>query len=240
MQLATTVDDHGLTGLTGIAADVIDAIGELGVGVLTFTETVFPPIPSEIVLSLGGFLAYRGDLTLVWVIIAATIGAVLGALVLYGLGAVFGEERARSWLTVLPLVEASDYDKASSWFRRHGPPVVFFGRFIPIVRSLVSLPAGAQHMPLARFLVLTTAGSLIWNTALVGAGYALGSQYERVEEYLGYLDYVIYAAIVIVVGWFVVTKIRARRRASTGADLKGDDDGRQVLGEGTGRHRRRR
>jgi membrane protein DedA with SNARE-associated domain len=238
MFLTTTVHDDGLTGLTGFAADVIDAIGEVGVGVLTFTETVFPPIPSEIILSLGGFLAHQGRLTLVWVIIAATVGAVLGALVLYGLGAVFGEERARNWLTVLPLVEASDYDKASSWFRKHGPPVVFFGRFIPIVRSLVSLPAGAQHMPLTRFVVLTTAGSLIWNTALVGAGYLLGTQYERVEAYLGYLDYVIYAAIIAVVGWFVVTKIRARRRVSTSADPEGDED-RPVQGEGTGRHRRR-
>lgn len=216
MFLATTVDD-GLTGLTGFAADVIDRIGEAGVGVLTFVETVFPPIPSEIILSLGGYLAERGRLTLVWVIVAATVGAVLGALVLYGLGAVFGEDRARRWLTVLPLVEPSDFDTASSWFRKHGPPVVFFGRFIPIVRSLVSLPAGAQHMRLLPFLGLTAAGSAIWNTALVGAGYLLGTQYERVEGYLQYLDYVIYAVIVGVVGWFVLTKLRARRRGTAGA-----------------------
>lgn len=243
MFLITTVDD-GLSGLTGLAADVMNAIGEVGVGILTFVETVFPPIPSEIVLSLGGYLAERGELTLVWVLVAATLGAVLGALVLYWLGAVFGEERARRWLTVLPLVEGSDFDKAAAWFRRHGPPVVFFGRFVPIVRSLVSLPAGAQHMRLLPFVALTTAGSAIWNSALVGAGYLLGTQYERVEDYLAYIDYVVFAAILVVIGWFVLTKLRARRRMSTGAQ---SDNGtattvttsRPPISGNGGRHRRR-
>lgn len=214
--LAADVVDDGLTGLIGMAADVIDAFGELGVGVLTFVETVFPPIPSEIVLSLSGYLAERGRLNVVWVVVAATAGAVLGALVLYGLGAVFGEERARRWLTKLPLVEESDFDTASAWFHRHGHGVVFFGRFVPIVRSLVSLPAGVQRMPLTPFVLLTALGSLIWNSTLVGAGYALGTQYERVEQYLGYLDYVIYAAVAAIVGWFVVRKARQRRAAPAG------------------------
>lgn len=208
--------DDGLTGLTGLAADVIDAIGEIGVGALTFVESVFPPIPSEPILALGGYLAERGRLNVVLVVVAATIGAVLGALVLYGLGAWIGEERAKTLLTKLPLVDGGDFDNASGWFRRHGPPVVFFGRFIPIVRSLVSLPAGAQRMPLLPFLLYTAAGSALWNTLLVGAGYALGTQYERVEEYMQYLDYVIYAGIVAIVGWFLVRKLRQRRQAPTG------------------------
>lgn len=212
---ADQVDD-GLTGLTGFAADVIGSIGEFGVGTLAFVETVFPPIPSEIILSLSGYLAERGRLNVVLVVVAATAGAVLGALVLYGLGAWFGEERARSWLTKLPLVEASDFDNASEWFRRHGHPVVFFGRFIPIVRSLVSLPAGAQRMPVVPFVLLTAVGSAIWNSLLVGAGYALGTQYDRVEKYMGYLDYVIYAAVVVIVGWFVVRKLRQPRRPASG------------------------
>jgi membrane protein DedA with SNARE-associated domain len=214
--LATEAVDDGLTGLSGFAADVIAAIGEVGVGLLTFVETVFPPIPSEIILSLGGYLAERGRLNVVLVVVAATVGSLLGALVLYGLGALFGEERAKRWLTRLPLVEASDYENAAAWFHRHGLGVVFFGRFVPIVRSLVSLPAGAQRMPLVPFAVLTAAGSAIWNTALVGAGYALGTQYERVEQYLGYLDYVIYAAIAVIVGWFVVRKRRQRRATPIG------------------------
>ncbi len=206
--------DDGLTGLSGMAADVIDALGEVGVGVLTFVETVFPPIPSEIVLALSGYLAERGQLNIVWVVLAATLGALLGALVLYGLAAVFGEDRARRWLTRLPLVEASDFDNASAWFHRHGHGVVFFGRFVPIVRSLVSLPAGAQRMPLTQFVLLTGLGSLLWNCALVGAGYAFGTQYDRVEQYMGYLDYVIYLAVAAIVAWFVARKLRQRRAAA--------------------------
>ncbi|HMG29875.1 MAG TPA: DedA family protein [Jiangellaceae bacterium] len=209
-----TVDD-GLTGLTGMAADVIGSLGEVGVGLLTLVETVFPPIPSEIILSLAGYLAERGRMNVVWVVVAATVGAVLGALVLYGLGAVFGEHRARRWLTMLPLVDEADFDRASAWFERHGHGVVFFGRFVPIVRSLVSLPAGAQRMPLLPFVALTSLGSLLWNSVLVGAGYALGTQYERVEEYMAYLDYVIYAAVAAVAAWFLVRKLRQRREADT-------------------------
>src|SRR5699024_3268515 len=170
---------------------------------------------------------------------AATLGALLGALVLYWLGAVFGEDRARRWLTVLPLVEESDFDKASDWFRRHGTPAVFFGRFIPIVRSLVSLPAGAQHMRLVPFVLLTTIGSAIWNTALVGVGYSLGTQYERIEDYLEYLDYVVYTAIVIAVGWFVLSKLRARRRRSTSAQRGSDEPDGSMTQNQSGRHRKR-
>jgi membrane protein DedA with SNARE-associated domain len=211
-----TVDD-GLTGLTGLAADVMVSLGEVGVGLLTLVESVFPPIPSEPILSLAGYLAERGRMNVVWVVVAATVGAVLGALVIYGLGAAFGEQRARRWLTRLPLVDESDFDQAAAWFQRHGHGVVFFGRFVPIVRSLVSLPAGAQRMPLVPFVVLTMLGSLLWNSLLVGAGYALGTQYERVEEYLAYIDYVVLAAIVVVIGWWVVRKRRQRRAASTNA-----------------------
>lgn len=211
--LGTDQVDDGLTGLSGVAADVIAAIGEVGVGLLTFVETVFPPIPSEIILPLSGYLAERGRLNVVLVILAATVGSLLGALVLYGLGAVLGEERARRWLTWLPLVDEADFDNAAGWFHRHGHGVVFFGRFVPIVRSLVSLPAGAQRMPLVPFLLLTAAGTLLWNSALVGAGYLLGTQYERVDRYLGYLDYVVFGAVIVVVGWFIFRKLRQRRAA---------------------------
>ena len=148
---AEQADDDGLVGLSGVAADVIAAIGEFGVGVLTFVETVFPPIPSEIILPLAGYEAERGELNVVLVVVAATVGSLLGALVLYGLGAVFGEQRARRWLTWLPLVDEADFDKAAGWFHRHGHGVVFFGRFVPIVRSLVSLPAGASGCHSYRF-----------------------------------------------------------------------------------------
>lgn len=200
----------GLSGVSGVAADVIEAVGEVGVGLLTLVETVFPPIPSEIVLSLAGYLAQRGQLDLTLTVVAATVGALAGAYVLYGLGHWFGEDRARSWLTRLPLVHGSDFDKASDWFRRYGTTAVLVGRCVPIVRSLVSLPAGAQGMPLVRFTLLTVAGTLVWNSALIGAGYALGTQYHRVERYAGYLDYVVYGGIVAVVGWLLIRHLRRR------------------------------
>ena len=211
---AETLDD-GLTGFTGFAADVIVSIGEIGVGLLTFVETVIPPIPSEIVLSLSGYLAERGRMSLLGVIVAATLGGVLGALLLYALGAWLGETRAKMLLAKLPLVDLTDMETASGWFQRHGPSVVFFGRFVPIVRSLVSLPAGAQRMQLWRFVGLTTLGSVIWNTLLIGAGYLLGTQYDRIEGYLRYLDYLVVLAVVVVVGWLIIRKQR-QRRVTTG------------------------
>ncbi|MFN0096291.1 MAG: DedA family protein [Dehalococcoidia bacterium] len=204
---------HGFTGFTGFAADVIDAMGEVGVGVLSFVEVVFPPIPSEIVLSLAGFLAERGQLNLPLVIVTSTVGSVAGAVVLYGLGAWFGEERAKQWLTKLPLVEASDFDKASRFFHNHGRGVVFFGRFVPIVRSLVSLPAGGQGMPLLPFLALTSAGSLIWNTVLIMAGYGLGTQFEKVDQYANYLDYAVAAVVIVLVLWWLGPRVRRRLAA---------------------------
>jgi membrane protein DedA with SNARE-associated domain len=213
---AESSPEDGLSGVTGWAADVIVELGEFGVFALTFIETVFPPIPSEIVLSLAGYLAEQGRMNVVLVVVAATAGAVLGALVLYWLGLKFGEERAKGLMARIPLVEMADLAKASSWFERHGQKAVFFGRFIPLVRSLVSLPAGAQKMALVPFIALTTIGSGIWNSALVGAGYALGTQYEKVEEYTKYLDYVLFGAIALGVAWFVVPRLLRKRRAAQG------------------------
>jgi membrane protein DedA with SNARE-associated domain len=115
-------------------------------------------------------------------------------------------------------VEDEDLQRASAAFRRYGPAVVFFGRFLPIVRSLVSLPAGAQHMPLARFVLLTAAGSAIWNTILVGGGYLLGTQHERLEAFLGYVDYLVYGAIALGVGWLLIRHLRRKRLATVTAE----------------------
>lgn len=217
---ATAVDD-GLTGFTGLVADLIVAFGEIGVFLLVFIETVIPPIPSELVLTLAGWQAQVGRMSLPLTIAAATLGATLGSLVLYWLGAKLGEERALRLMARLPLVEDEDLQRASAAFRRYGPAVVFFGRFLPIVRSLVSLPAGAQHMPLGRFVLMTAAGSAIWNTVLVGGGFLLGTQHERLEAILGYLDYVVIGALAVGVGWLLIRHLR-RRRASA-SELPGAD-----------------
>jgi membrane protein DedA with SNARE-associated domain len=207
-----------LPGLSGFVADVIARMGEIGVGVLTAVETVFPPIPSEVVLPFAGYLAQRGQLSLTWVLVAATLGALLGAVALYGFAARVGHERASALLARVPLVDREDVDRASDWFARHGRSAVFLGRLVPGVRSLVSLPAGAQRMPLARFVVYTTAGSLVWNTLLVGAGYALGTQWEETAAYADWLDRVLIGALVLVVTALAVRRVRKRRARAAGRE----------------------
>lgn len=200
-----------LGGLTGWVASVIESLGEVGVGLLVALENLIPPIPSEIVLSMAGYLAAEGRVNLVLVWIAATLGSVGGAIALYYLGYGIGEDRLRRWLDRIPLVDADDLDTADRWFERHAKSAVLFGRMAPVVRSLVSIPAGANHMPFGMFILLTALGSGVWNGIFVGGGYALGSRWQKLEQYSQYFDYAIWALIVIAIGSWVVKKVRKRR-----------------------------
>jgi membrane protein DedA with SNARE-associated domain len=216
-------------GLSGFVLELIDALGEWGVALMLFVETVFPPIPSEVILPLAGFLAGAGRMNLVLVIVLATLGSYLGALVLYWLGAVIGFERTTRWLGRLPLVDEDDFRKAADWFHRHGRSAVFFGRFVPIVRSLISLPAGADRMHLASFSIFTIVASAIWNGALILLGAAFGTQYDRVEQYTEWIDRVLYVAIAAVVVTFVVRRVRRLRAERAGrSSLRRDADGEPV------------
>ena len=197
-----------LTGILGWAETVITALGEWGVGLLVLLETVFPPVPSEVILPLAGFLTSQGSLSLPLVVLAATAGAYLGGLVLYALGARLGLERSIRVLARLPLVDREDFERAAAWFGRHGRSSIFVGRLIPGVRSLISLPAGAARMPLGTFSVFTVLGSGLWNALLVGVGAALGTQYALVERYSHVLDYAVYAALAAFVAWLVVRRLR--------------------------------
>ena len=203
-----------LTGLSGWVADVMVALGAWGVGMLTLLETVFPPIPSEVVLPLSGYLAQRGRMGLVAVVVAATVGGVLGALLLYALSRRLGEDRAAALVARIPLVDREDVDRAVGWFKRHGGLSVFIGRLVPGVRSLISLPAGAAAMPLGRFVLFSAAGTLLWNVLLVGAGYVLGSRWTEAEQYSGWFNAVLYVALAAFVGWLVLRRVRKRRVAA--------------------------
>lgn len=207
---ATTAMETG--GLTGFVLDVVDTLGAPGLGLLSFAEVVFPPIPSEIVLPLAGYLVQTGALSLVPVFVLATLGSYLGSLVLYWVGKVIGLERAGRIADRIPLMEAADVTKSAEWFHRHEGMAVFTGRFVPGVRSLISLPAGAAGMSLLKFSLLTLAGSGLWNALLIGLGMALGTQYELVEQYGHYVDYVFYAAIAAVLVWAVARRVRTRRK----------------------------
>ena len=202
-----------LTGLAGLVTDIIAALGPIGVGVLVALETVFPPIPSELILPLSGYLASRGRMSLAAVVIGATLGSLAGALALYWAGAALGQKRLRRLAERTPLVEVDDLERAEGWFDRHGGLAVLIGRVVPVVRSLVSVPAGVERMPLWRFVLYTIIGSGVYNLVLIGLGYVLGSRWKTVEQYSNYLNYAIYAAILVAVGLFALKRVR-RRRAS--------------------------
>jgi membrane protein DedA with SNARE-associated domain len=205
-----------LTGLAGVATDVMDALGEIGVGVLVLAENVFPPIPSELVLPLAGYLASRGRMDLTLVIVAATVGSVLGAMLLYEAGARTGRVRLRRFIDWMPLLEGEDLDKAELWFARHGQASVLLGRCIPVVRSLISVPAGFAEMPRWRFLVLTAIGSGLWNAVFVGTGYALGEQFTEIERYSGWLNTAVYVAIAVLLALGLRRALRRRRAQRSG------------------------
>lgn len=205
-----------LTGLAGWVVSVIETMGPTGVGLVVALENLFPPIPSEVVLPVAGYVASQGQMDLAWAIVAATLGAVAGAWLLYGLGAWFGRARLRRWLEKIPLMEVEDLDRAEAWFERHGGAAVLIGRCVPIVRSLVSIPAGLERMPQARFLLYTAIGSAVWNSLLIVGGYVLGSQWQDVGHYSDYINYAVYAVIVVLVVRFVWTRLRRRRLAARG------------------------
>lgn len=199
-----------LGDMTGWATDIMDTLGYFGLAFLVALENVFPPIPSEIILPLAGFNSSVGDMNIFVAILAATVGSVVGATILYYVGYVFGEERVRTlirrWGKWLGFKE-SDVDLADRWFDRHGGVAVMICRVIPIVRSLISIPAGLRKMPLHTFFVFTTLGSLVWNTVLVTAGYILGDNWDHVEEYVGILQYIVILAVLVIGIWWIWARI---------------------------------
>lgn len=187
---------------------VMRTAGSPGVGFATALETVFPPVPSELVLPLAGYTASQGYYSLVAAIAWATVGSLVGALVLYWLGAAWGLERICALADRIPLMHAEDVRRSVAWFGRHGRTAVFVGRLVPGVRSLISIPAGVERMPLLRFCVFTTAGSLVWNAALIIAGYELGARWTLVEGYVGPVSNVVYVLVAIVIVVIAARRLR--------------------------------
>lgn len=190
---------------------LMDTLGAPGAGIAVALENLFPPIPSEVILPLAGFAAAGGRMDLLAALLWTTAGSVVGALALYGAGALLGRERTVAIAARLPLVKVSDIERTEAWFVRHGSKAVFFGRMVPIFRSLISVPAGVERMPLPAFLVLTALGSAIWNTTFVLAGYALGDNWERVTVYVS-----VYAKVVLLVAGASVLAFVAARLLRSG------------------------
>ncbi|MFH9651063.1 DedA family protein [Streptomyces anulatus] len=199
-------------GIAGWAAGLVEAFGGPGAGVAIALENVFPPLPSEVILPLTGFAASQGVLSVASALFWTTLGSVVGAVVLYGIGAVFGRERMHAWWAKLPLVKASDLVRTEEWFARHGTKAILLGRMVPVFRSLISVPAGVERMPLPVFVTLTTAGSLVWNTVLVMAGYWLGDQWDVVGAYVGVVSKIVLALAAVALVGYVAMRIRGRNR----------------------------
>ncbi|GAA0618998.1 DedA family protein [Kribbella sandramycini] len=214
MMTALQATQEPTGGVAGWAIELMEKLGAPGAGLAVALENLFPPLPSEVILPLAGFAASRGDLGLVAAILFTTLGSVVGALALYGVGAVLGRERTRAIAAKLPLVKVEDIDKAEDWFNRHGPKAVLIGRVVPIVRSMISVPAGVERMSIPLFLLLTTFGSAVWNSLLIVAGYQLGERWHVVESSVGVFQYVVLGGAVLAVTWFIVVKLRAKRSPS--------------------------
>ncbi|MCA2223565.1 DedA family protein [Nonomuraea aurantiaca] len=191
---------------------LMETLGAPGAGLAIALENLFPPLPSEVILPLAGFTASRGEMDLLEVLVWTTAGSVFGALALYWVGALLGRRRTLAIAAKLPLVKVSDIEKTEAWFLKHGKKTVFFGRMIPIFRSLISIPAGVERMPLLTFTLLTTAGSLIWNTVFVLAGYYLGENWSLVEAYVGVGTNVVIGIVVLAVLVFIGVRVAERRK----------------------------
>ncbi|EOI6974767.1 DedA family protein [Listeria monocytogenes] len=189
------------TWITSIMAD----FGYIGIFVLIMIENLFPPIPSEIILTFGGFMTTVTSLNVVMVIIVATLGSVVGAILLYKVASYFGKERLTKIVLkygrILRLKE-SDIERAENFFLKYGSWAVFLCRMIPLIRSLISIPAGMTKMKMSKFLILTTAGSLLWNTVLIGLGAMLGESWNKIVVFMDSFSTIIYSviAITLVVG----------------------------------------
>ncbi len=208
-----------LDDITNWVTDVVETLGYVGVAFLVALENVFPPIPSEAVLPLAGFVAGRGDANVVGMIVASTVGSLVGAWVLYGVAAGIGPIRLRRFIVRFGRwfgVREHHLDRAEAWFDRRSNAAVLIGRCVPLIRSVVSIPAGFRRMELVRFSALTAIGSAMWNTALIVAGAILGDRWEEVGDIVGLFQAVVILAIGAIVAYALWRTVIRPRLAAAG------------------------
>jgi membrane protein DedA with SNARE-associated domain len=204
---------------------LVDAIGYFGLAIIMFLENVFPPIPSEPFLLGAGFASGQGGLSMVGSIVAATAGALVGATLYYYIGVLLPEPRIRALLRRygrFALLDEHDLDRSMAWFRDHGQLVVFFGRCLPIIRTLISVPAGLTRMPLPRFLLYSALGTALWSTLLIVTGRVLGENWESALAFFDRFELAFYAVAALAVVAFVVVRLRSRRRRRDGRSGPGE------------------
>lgn len=204
-----------LGGVASWAVTIMEKVGYLGLGFLVALENVFPPIPSEIVLPLAGFLTGQDKMNFALAVVAATTGSLVGALILYYVGCHLGRPRLMRWTRnhgKWLLITEEGLEKSFQWFSRHGYTAVLLGRCVPGIRSFISIPAGVQKMPLPQFVLYTTLGSGAWNLVLIGLGWWLGERWELVGEYVGYLETLIWVALGAGIAWLAYKKWEGTRK----------------------------
>ena len=196
---------------------IIEQFGYFGVFFLILIENVFPPIPSEVILLISGFFSSYTSLSVFYMILASTLGSFLGAIILYYIGKIFNKERLKKIvngrLGKILFLKENDIDKADEWFDNKGNKSVFFCRFVPIVRSLISIPAGMSEMPMGKFIIYTICGSMIWNTVLICLGYKLGDNWEYVLTILDKYQMVVIVILVIIFGYVIIKFYRKKRKS---------------------------
>ncbi|WP_233515275.1 DedA family protein [Marinitenerispora sediminis] len=235
----TAVDPSaGYEGFIGWVLGLMTTLGEVGVGLALLIETFFPPMPSEAVLPGAGFLAYEGQMNVWLAILAATLGALVGAWGFYAIGALLGRERTKWLVEKMPLMEVEDFYKAERFFERWGGIAVLVGRCVPLVRSFISVPAGIERMPIWKFSVYTFVGSAVWNSLWIGLGFAFGPAIKPVlEEWSGVISNAVLVVIALLFVWFVIVRVRKllRRRRDGGQGPSAPAAPMPAAGEG--RHR---
>lgn len=192
--------------------DIVRSTGAWGIGILMLLENVFPPIPSELIMPLGGYLTAQGRLSFWPVVIAGSIGSLLGAGFWYYIGHRLGRERLIGWADrhgAWVAMTPDDIERGTGWFQRHGAVSVFFCRLLPFLRTVISIPAGVTGMSLAPFLIYSAFGTFIWTAALAWGGQVLGNQFPQIEDVLGYVSW---AIILGAAAWYVYGVVRVRRR----------------------------
>ncbi|MFY0759980.1 DedA family protein [Metabacillus dongyingensis] len=198
--------------------DFMEQYGYFGIFLMIALENIFPPIPSEVVLPFGGFMTTNSDMNVIGVILAATAGSVVGAVILFWIGLQLDVERLEKiidkWGHVLR-VKKKDVHRADAWFDKYGIWTVFFCRMVPLLRSLISIPAGMSNMNFLKFVLFTTFGTLIWNIALVMLGASLGEAWPKINDYVGVYSSVIYAVLGVVAVVFIIWFIRRRQTKRT-------------------------
>jgi len=209
-----------LPQLIGAAVEANPWLGYGAIFAAMFLENIFPPIPSELIMPLGGFYVHQGRLDLIPVVLAGLIGTLLGTLVWYWIGRLINEERIEQWLNRYGRwigVSAQEFRRSRKWFARYGTALVFWGRLLPGVRTLISIPAGIELMPIAPFLLWSAAGSLIWTLVLTLAGLALGEGYTNVEHWIEPVAKAVKVLLLLAVAAFVAwlgLRIWKRRNTS--------------------------